>query len=420
MEIIKMLLGPMLLFFPVRRLAQQLQNASLAVLRSNSVLTQISELEWPGVSEKQAKMIDDLWLKRVLLLVTGVDDVLAVLDKLEDKLEGDLYYQLIEGYGKQVKSIDSIILLLNRLWEHADMASKILKALNADTESMMLKVLDTEFVLAKRAKELSATSPANHYTLGNLEAMAEKIIDAVGDGSGSKTSEDIVIALALPKLKSDFEGGMRLAKSFKELTGRYRFLQAFVAHNGISNSHQVVRLIDELITTSQFGGKELAITVLEAVKTAGIKISELSREKLEAISDGRMGRFIELQGLSDDSEFDQDLSSDGEFDIEEMLKVVALLKALSIDFNPGINRSSELAEIHALFKGRTHPQAEFRWPLVMKNVFAQFEKHLLRHVEQGRIKDVYINKMPVGTFLEKNPELVGPEVRATIQAALAQ
>lgn len=417
MEIIKILLGPMLLFFPVRRLAQQLQNASLAVLRSNSVLNQLSELEWPGASDKQIKMIDDLWLKRVLLLATGVDDVLAVLDKLEDNLEGDLYYRLIEGYGKQAKSIDSIILLLNRLWAHADYANKILKALDADTEWMMLKVLDAEFEMAKRAKALSV---AEYYRLGNLMGMAEKIEDAFDDGTGSKASEDIVINLALPVLKSDFEGGMRLAKSFKELTGRYRFLQAFVAHNGISNSHQVVRLIDELITTSQFGGKELAIIVLEAVKTAGIKISELSKEKLEAISDGRMGRFIELQDLSDDSEFDQDLSNDGEFDIEEILKVVALLKALSIDFNPGINRSSELVEIHALFKGRTHPQAEFRWPLVMKNVFAQFEKHLLRHVEQGRIKDVYINKMPVGTFLEKNPELVGPEVRATIQAALAQ
>lgn len=269
----KKLISDVEAYFYCRGLIREIGNANLYQLRRIANVFDM-HFDKKELSRDQAEELVDVWVQKVLLLVNDFNDVEKMLDSVE---QGNFYQPLIRAYGERTTSLNSIVRLLNRLWLGVP---KNIPPIYFD-EYAYNDLLDTEFVLAKRAKELSA----GKYGLGHIAELAGLIKDPVGDGRGSRTSEDIVISLALPKLRLDFMGGMDFVRNFKLHASHYRFLKAFVEANGLTLPSQAIKLTDHILTP-KLGGKELAQTILRAVNAAPFDISIGLRLKLEAIIAG--------------------------------------------------------------------------------------------------------------------------------------
>jgi hypothetical protein len=462
-------------FFYCRQMKQAIQNANLFLLLSlaNSIDWNVDEKEF---SRDQCEELVDVWVQKVLLLVNDFSQLEKMLESVED---GIFYQPLIRAYGERTKSIDSILRLLDRLW--VGVPQNIVPIhFNQDTYQ---DLLDTEFVLAKRAKVLSA----GKFGLGHIAEMAGLIQDRVGDGRGSRVSEDIVIALALPKLKLDFLEAMYFANNFKLQSGVYRFLKAFVEDNGLTLPSQAIKIADH-IRTANFGGKELAQTILKAVDEAPFDISEQLREKLEGISgkksrSRRDGMSAVLSELLMASLLEEEADEDGLPRMDSIMRTMSLIGMLEdsfpiagkdsrsgfpslFSFSPssGIGFSDVFEDIFGGTETHNHPGSmsfdETQAHTLNKcfacsvlddcpapegqmarqvremigagsdsKIFAatseeellqKMEQGVLEDLEAGKLHEVRIDQMTIWEFLESRPDVFSSEAREKIFAAVAQ
>ena len=102
-------------------------------------------------------------------------------------------------------------------------------------------------------------------SLDQLAALAQSIRDTVGDGSGSRNCEDLVIKKGLVLL--DAKGlpeAVELAKSFRTKTGRHRFLIAYTKKFGVNSVNDGAELLQIVRSAKLFGEDAMLVIVSKA------------------------------------------------------------------------------------------------------------------------------------------------------------
>lgn len=234
-----------------------------------------------GASREKIEAMNKAWVARVLMLATGINDV---VDKLKLINHWKLRCLLIREYGKRTNSLDSIIILLNQLFA----------GVRPEFIGSYAKVETTEAFLIKRANEIAAN---HHHGLTHLAWLAEKAEDKVGDGTGSRASEAIITHLALPQIGGDLDMARYFAGQFRTKRGKNFFLRVYIQTYGLSDSYQVALSVSS-IRSSRYGGKELARKILEIIDTSELEIDSEQIEKLELIAWGGYNNDAESPDFS--------------------------------------------------------------------------------------------------------------------------
>lgn len=209
------------------------------------------------------------WLRKVLLLAKGIDDINVMLRSARGSL---LYHPLIESFGARTKTIDNILQLIAHLWIGAECVR------STDFDDLYR----IESLLRTRALGLIADA---RYGLGHIEELALTVYDSFGDGSGSRASEDIVNALAIAKIGQDFEAALAFANNFYLSHSKNRFYEAYVSAYGFEDRFQATLLADAL-ETPQYGGQELAEAILGCIDSQKLSIEHISEARLILLSEG--------------------------------------------------------------------------------------------------------------------------------------
>ncbi len=250
-------------YFRFKRLRGEIQNSKLDDLQHYALCIAAYDTG-AFLTDDQVERLYDIWLRKVLLLVTNIKDVEKILDNIDSHW---MFRRLCREYAsRSTTSVDSIIILLNKLW-----------ARHAEFSTSFYQTRLTEIYLVEKALELI---PTLSYGLGHIECLAASIVDEVGNGIGACGSEQIVTALVLPKLRYDLPGAIKFARHFKMNSSKYHFYYTFICVNDLVNSHQVGFLVEEILDEYD-GGKELAEKILEIVEEKALQINPYIRHQLE-------------------------------------------------------------------------------------------------------------------------------------------
>jgi hypothetical protein len=263
-------------------LKSRIAAANLAELAE--IAEKIDDYQFTGavLPVHSAKLVEP-WLRKVLLLVNGIEDVNIMLRSARGTL---LYHPLIESYGARTKTIDNILTLITHLW----IGAECVKSTDFD------ELYRIESLLRERALGLIADS---RYGLGHIEELALAVYDSFGNGSGSRASEDIVNALAIAKLGQDFDRALAFANNFYLSHSKNRFYEAYVSAHGFEDRFQATLLADAL-ETPQHGGQELADAILGCIDNQKLAIAHISEARLILLSEGaKVGPITDHRRLID-------------------------------------------------------------------------------------------------------------------------
>lgn len=250
-------------FFFSSKAACIVEDGSLAVIKDKADVFRKTEAV---IAAEDLEILQRQWLGKVLLLVTGIHDVVELLERYRGT---SFHGQLIKAYGRRVKSIDDIFTLLDELW--TDMG---LKGLDVCVEA---SAIETALVARARILMSDLLLGAGHL----IELATRTHNPAVPSARRAKVSilEDLLDRF-VGKFKGNFYAALDVTIYLSSDRAIHRFLEAYVRTCGVKDYIEAMKLEAEIVSPEE-GGRELADAVLEAVKANGVMIRKELRSKLQ-------------------------------------------------------------------------------------------------------------------------------------------
>ncbi len=448
-----------MLYLETRNFERAISNSHFSDLKFapsaiEGLLSESRELH-PSITRLWQRKLTDALVNKALLLATGIDDIISLSNGI--KLPA-IRNALFKAYGARTGDLGNIITLLNNLN----------KGVNYDTLDFeeANECYSTGALLTTYGRKLAAeTGPS--LSIGSIGLLAERIENFTRNQDDSRAAEDLVIGLAVAKLKGDPHGAVHFAEHFQLIPSHHRFLSAWLDENQLTSSIQAMRFADAIVT-HKLGGSHVASQILRRISEAGIDLGHGLRSKLEKLAnpdsgsrDGSIGDLIgrlistvalhnilerafdnvfgELEdqpGLSDiipgfeDGDdfpgFDGPLPSifspmnadDGEY---RGLDITGCFECAKLPSCPA-KKASRARE--AL--GMSPTKTDSSWGSAMIEItegteeerIRQLEEHIIKHCEEGTLDMVIINNMPAELFAMMNLEIFTPEGGERIKSAI--
>lgn len=224
---------------------------------------------------KKIKWLDDLqkaYAAKVLLLATGVRDIVGMLDKIPMlNLEMvAIHNRIIEAYAARTKNVYNLIYLLDYRGR-TDASEKL-------GYVAFITYQNIDKLLVRRIRELTAINK-HPMTLSEIRLFAD-IMEDGGRKKYARTAEDTIISLAIPAVKNNLSAAVEIAGSFKYASIRHRFLLAYLDAYGLENQDQA-NLLANTILSSESYGNIVAKKIMAIAQDNGVNLGEVLWTKLE-------------------------------------------------------------------------------------------------------------------------------------------
>lgn len=410
------------------------------------LISESRELHTSITRQWQRKLTDTL-VNKAMLLATGIDDIITLSNSITLPA---IRNALFKAYGARTSDLGNIITLLCNLNKKVDFDALGFEEAN--------EVYSTAALLNTYGKKLAAeTGPS--LTLGVIGLLAEKIENFTRNVDDSRVAEDLVIGLAVAKLKGDPRRAVNFVEHFQLTPSHHRFLLAWLDENQLTSSIQAMRFTDAIITHRHYGS-HVANRILWKVTEAGIDLNPIHRNKLEKLANpdkglgdssisnliGRLIGTISLHSIlerafddifgepedgiiSDGRNIFDDLESERDsHGLAGLGRILGMVHDMAEDHGFGPSNCATCPDLASCDKpeaaiARRMASSQAKEVVTIprgpkEEMLRQLEEHLLAAHAENKLDQVLVDGMPALVFIMTHMDIFTPETRNILEAAV--